>query len=90
MADPTLPSLSITFMRCLTLRTVVAGPLYPFQNITFGTCGERGRRGPPSTSDCTASYAQYGSWTANSSFLSVAKGIQTWRALQSGNYELEP
>lgn len=80
-------SLSATIMCRLTLHPAVPG-LYPFQSITFGTCGATGRLGPVNSSVCAASYAQYGSWTANPSFLSVANGIQTWTTPLSGVYSI--
>ena len=65
--------------------TIVPG-LYPFSSATFGTCGATGRLGPSNSSACTASYSQYGLWTGNPAYLSVAGGIQTWTVPRDGNY----
>ena len=64
---------------------VVSG-LYPFNNITFGTCGATGRQGPSSSTTCAASYSQYGSWAEDSGKLIIVHGIQIWEVPQTGNY----
>ena len=61
--------------------------LYAFEGITFSSCTNLGRLGPTLT-QCTSSYAPYGAWTSNTSFFSVARGIQRWTVPATGVYSL--
>lgn len=67
-----------------------AAELYNFTNITFGACmnGQRTvANGPPDAQTCQPFYAQYGSWTQNTSFFNVSNGIQSWVVPETALYK---
>lgn len=63
-----------------------ATPLYSFSSHTFTNCGATGRSGP-TLAQCKTAYAS-APWSANSSYLNLSGGIESWTAPATGLYQI--
>jgi hypothetical protein len=66
------------------------GGLYTYTSpITFTPAGATGRNGP-TLSQCTTSYASYGTWVSNTSYFNMTTaGIQQWTVPTTGSYTFD-
>lgn len=63
-----------------------AAPLYHFTSHTFTNCGATGRSGPTYAA-CRNAYAP-ASWTADTNYLRLSGGIESWTAPATGLYQI--
>lgn len=76
----------ISLLSLLSPVAAEAAPLYAFSSHTFTNCGATGRSGP-TLNQCKTAYAT-APWSANSSYLNLSGGIESWTAPSTGLYQI--